>query len=131
MKRIDHFFQICELPKGSQSSADAAEPVAVMEEADSSGSAVVVASNKSNECDDEGGHEGHTNTGALGLRVCKIVENNTLHACVNMHSREVLFWPSKTQILSAINYDPRTVESCGSYFMPFRYSDEIGPKPIT
>ena len=51
MKRIDHFFKICELPKGSQSSADAAEPVAVMEEADSSGSAVVVASNKSNECD--------------------------------------------------------------------------------
>ena len=34
------------------------QPVAVMEEADSSGSAVVVASNKSNECDDEGGHEG-------------------------------------------------------------------------
>ena len=30
----------------------------MMEEADSSGSAVVVASNKSNECDDEGGHEG-------------------------------------------------------------------------
>ena len=58
MKRIDHFFKICELPKGSQSSADAAEPIAVMEEADSSGSAVVVASNKSNECDDEGGHEG-------------------------------------------------------------------------
>ena len=58
MKRIDHFFKICELPKGSQSSADAAEPVAVMEEVDSSGSAVVVASNKSNECDDEGGHEG-------------------------------------------------------------------------
>ena len=46
MKRIDHFFKICELPKGSQSSADAAEPVAVMEKADSSGSAVVVA------CDD-------------------------------------------------------------------------------
>ena len=60
MKRIDHFFKLCELPKGSQSSADAAEPVAVMEEADSSGSAVVVASNKSNECDDEGGHEGET-----------------------------------------------------------------------
>ena len=57
--------------------------------------------------------------------------HNTLHACVDMHSREVLFWPSKTQILSVINYDPRTVESCGSYFMPFRYSDEIGPKPIT
>ena len=59
MKRIDHFFKICELPKGSQSLADAAEPVAVMEKADSSGSAVVVASNKSNECDDdERGHEG-------------------------------------------------------------------------
>ena len=81
----------------------------------------MVASNKSNECDDEGGHEG----GSLSGRVCKIVENNALHACVNMHSREVLFWPSKTQILSAINYDPRTVESCGSYFIPFRYSDEI------
>ena len=53
MKRIDHFFKICELPKRSQSSADAAEPVTVMEEADSSGSAVVVASNTSNECDDE------------------------------------------------------------------------------
>ena len=60
MKRIDHFFKICELPKGSQSSA---EPVAVMEEADSSGSAVVVASNKSNECDDEGGHEGGSLSG--------------------------------------------------------------------
>ena len=43
MKRINHFFKLCELPKGSRSSADAAEPVAVMEEADSSGSAVVVA----------------------------------------------------------------------------------------
>ena len=63
MKRIDHFFNICELPKGSQSSADAAEPVAVIEEAESSGSAVVVASNKSNECDDEGGHEGGSLSG--------------------------------------------------------------------
>ena len=62
MKRIDHFFKICELPKGSQSSA---EPVAAMEEADSSGSgcAVVMASNKSNECDDEGGHEGGSLSG--------------------------------------------------------------------
>ena len=42
MKRIDHFFKICELPKGSQSSADAAEPAAVMEEADSSSSVVGV-----------------------------------------------------------------------------------------
>ena len=35
----------------------------MMEEADSSGSAVVVASNKSNECDDAGGHEGGSLSG--------------------------------------------------------------------
>ena len=74
MKRIDHFFKICELPKGSQSSADAAEPVAVMEEADhSSGSAVVVASIKSNECDDEGGHE----RGSLSGRIFQVHWKNS------------------------------------------------------
>ena len=101
----------------------------MMEEADSSGSAVVVASNKCNECDYEGGHEGHTNTGALGLRVCRIILCMPVSTCTAERSFSGL--RSKTQILSAINYDPRTVESCGSFFMPFRYSDEIGPKPIT